>query len=209
MEKIVQELQKIIEILSQNQIPAYISYLSSLGPLILTGISVYIGYKQHRQNQDLQKQIANRDSTILLRQNVLETYNSYFNALRVIEQAIGNVADVFSTPQSMYQWCNELQKAYDMLSCSYNQMKLMLDDEQILQTLKTARCKFIDLYNAVNKYYHSGIPLKIISNTWEIISPEYKIAKEDYVALVKNYQAKEAFCKKCDNKNTQLSLIHI
>lgn len=94
MEEIVQELQKISEILLQNQTPAWLTYLSSLGPLILTGISVFIACGQHKQNQNLQKQIANRDSSNLLRQNVLEVYNAYFNGLRVVDQAVGNVADV-------------------------------------------------------------------------------------------------------------------
>ena len=79
MEEIVQELQKISEILLQNQTPAWLTYLSSLGPLILTGISVFIACRQHKQNRNLQKQIANRDSSNLLRQNVLEVYNAYFN----------------------------------------------------------------------------------------------------------------------------------
>lgn len=89
MEEIVQELQKISEILLQNQTPAWLTYLSSLGPLILTGISVFIACGQHKQNQNLQKQIANRDSSNLLRQNVLEVYNAYFNGLRVVDQ--GNI----------------------------------------------------------------------------------------------------------------------
>ena len=58
MEEIVQELQKISEILLQNQTPAWLTYLSSLGPLILTGISVFIACRQHKQNRNLQKQIA-------------------------------------------------------------------------------------------------------------------------------------------------------
>lgn len=52
MEEIVQELQKISEILLQNQTPAWLTYLSSLGPLILTGISVFIACGQHKQNQN-------------------------------------------------------------------------------------------------------------------------------------------------------------
>ena len=46
MEEIVQELQKISEILLQNQTPAWLTYLSSLGPLILTGISAFIACTQ-------------------------------------------------------------------------------------------------------------------------------------------------------------------
>lgn len=203
MEKIVQELQKIAEILLQNQNPAWISYLSSLGPLVLTGISVFIACKQHKQNQDLQKQIANRDSANLLRQNVMEVYNAYFNGLRVVEQAVGNVADVFTSPQSMQQWLCEFQRTYEMLTCSYNQAKLMLNDDKLLQVLNISFYKFSDLYNAVNAYYHSGVPLTTIINAWEIISLKYKINKSDYVALVQNPKIMKEFRELCDNRYTQ------
>ena len=57
MEEIVRELQKISEILLQNQTPVWLTYLSSLGPLILTGISVFIACRQHKQNHRLQTEI--------------------------------------------------------------------------------------------------------------------------------------------------------
>ena len=72
MEEIVQELQKISEILLQNQTPAWLTYLSSLGPLILTGISVFIACGQHKQNQNLQKQILELQNTSTLRARLPE-----------------------------------------------------------------------------------------------------------------------------------------
>ena len=187
MEEIVQELQKISEILLQNQTPAWLTYLSSLGPLILTGISVFIACGQHKQNQNLQKQIANRDSSNLLRQNVLEVYNAYFNGLRVVDQAVGNVADVFASPQSLQQWVYEFQRAYEMLACSYNQAKLMLDDDP----------------GCVNSYYHSGLPLSAMNNAWAVVSPKYMINAGDYVTLSQNLPAMEEFWKLCENRHTQ------
>lgn len=166
----------------QNQNPVWLIYLSSLGPLILTGISVFIACKQHKQSQNLQKQIANRDSTILLRQNVLEIYNAYFNGLRVVNQARGNVADVFSTPQSIKQWSDELQRAYETIINSYNLAKLMFDDKQLLQTLKNAFEKFNDLYICVNNYYHSELLIATINTAWTLVSSLYGIAKGDYLS---------------------------
>lgn len=203
MGEIVQELQEISEIILQNQNPVWLTYLSSLGPLILTGISVFIACRQHKQSQVLQKQIANRDSANLLRQNVLEVYNAYFNGLRVIDQAVGNVADVFASPQSLQQWTNELQKAYETLSCSYNQAKLMLDDAQLLQALKTSFNKFNDLYICVNGYCHSGLPITTMNSAWISISPKYGINGWDYVTLSQNLPAMEEFWKLCDNRHTQ------
>lgn len=203
MEEIVQELQKISEVFLQNQNPVWLSYLSSLGPLILTGISVFIAYKQHKQNQNLQKQIANRDSANLFRQNVLEIYNAYFNGLRVVYLAIGDVANIFSTKQSLQQWTYELQKAYETLSCSYNQAKLMFDDAQLLQSLKNSFDRFNDLYNRVNQYYNSGLAFSAIEKAWSVIDYEYGIKNSDYGTLLKNITAMEEFLKLCDNRHTQ------
>ncbi len=203
MEEIAQELQKILEILLQNQPPVWLTYLSSLGPLILTGISVFIACRQHKQNQNLQKQIANRDSANLLRQNVLEVYNAYFNGLRVVYQAIGNVADIFASPQALQQWAFELQKAYETISCSYNQAKLMFDDAQLLQALETSFNRFNDLYIRVNQYYHSGLPIATMNSAWLSISTKYGINIWDYVTLSQNLPAMEEFWKLCDNRHTQ------
>ena len=113
MEDILQALNDIVQILDESQNPTWLLYLSALGPLILTAISVFIACRQHRQNQSLQKQIADRDYKNILRQNVLAIYNDFFNGLRVVHQAVGNVADVFSTTQSLGNWGKELQAAYE------------------------------------------------------------------------------------------------
>ena len=203
MEEIAQELQKISEILLQNQTTVWLTYLSSLGPLILTGISVFIACRQHKQNQNLQKQIANRDFANLLRQNVLEVYNAYFNGLRVVYQAIGNLADIFASPQALQQWTFELQKAYETMSCFYKQAKLMFDDAQLLQALETSFNKFNDLYIRVNQYYHSGLPIVTMNSAWFSVSPKYGINIWDYVTLSQNLPAMEEFWKLCDNRHTQ------
>lgn len=192
-----------MEEIIQNQNPVWLIYLSSLGPLILTGISVFIACKQHKQSQNLQKQIANRDSTILLRQNVLEIYNAYFNGLRVVNQTGGNVADVFSTPQSVKQWSDELQRAYEAITNSYNLAKLMFDDKQLLQTLRNSFEKFNDLYFCVNNYYHSEFLLATITTAWNRVSFKYGITKEDYMSLLLNSEAKEDYLKQCENHYTQ------
>lgn len=203
MEEIARELQQISEVLLQDQTPVWLTYLSSLGPLILTGISVFIACRQHKQNQNLQKQIANRDSANLLRQNILDIYNAYVNGLRVIDQGIGNVSDVFASPWSLQQWTNELQKACETLSCSYNQAKLMLNDAQLLQALKTSFNKFNVLYVCVNHYCNNGLLTATMNNAWAVVSPKYMINTGDYVTLSQNIPAMEEFRKMCDNRNTQ------
>lgn len=203
MEEIAQELQNISSILTQSQSPLWLTYLSALGPLVLTWISALMAYIQHEQNKSLQKQIANRDFSNLLRQNVLEIYNSYFNGLRVVSQAIGNVTDIFSSAQSMQQWIYDLQRAYDALSCSYNQAKLMLDDESLLQVLEESFNRFNKLNICVNQYYHNGLAYTTMNNAWAAISQKYGIAVGDYLTLSQNLTMMEEFWKLCDNRHIQ------
>lgn len=61
MNDTLQALNQIVRVLDESQNPTWLLYLSALGPLILTAISVFIACRQHRQNQNLQKQIADRD----------------------------------------------------------------------------------------------------------------------------------------------------
>lgn len=90
-----------------------------------------------------------------------------------------------------------------MLSCSYNQAKLMFDDDQLLKALKTSFDKLNDLYSCVNSYYHSGLPLAAMNNAWTVVSPKYMINVGDYVTLSQNLSAMEDFWKLCDNRHTQ------
>lgn len=202
MEEIVRELQKISGILLQNQSPVWLTYLSALGPLILTGISVFIACRQHCQNQKLQKQIADRDASNLLRQNVLDIYNAYFNVLIVVTRA-DNVSGIFSAQQTMIQWMTDFQKAYDSLACSYNHAKLMLDDAQLLQVLNESFRRLNNLYNSVAQYSHSNLPVNVIHDAWAVISPKYAIQINNYDALSQNHIAMEEFWKLCDNRHTQ------
>lgn len=90
-----------------------------------------------------------------------------------------------------------------MLSCSYNQAKLMFDNDQLLKVLKTFFYKLNDLYGCVNRYYHSGLPLAAMNNAWTVVSPKYMINAGDYVTLSQNLSAMEDFWKLCDNRHTQ------
>lgn len=65
------------------------------------------------QNQALQKRIADCDYKNTLRQNALAIYNDFLNGLRVVYQAVGNVAEVFSVPKDLSKWALELQTAYE------------------------------------------------------------------------------------------------
>lgn len=200
MEEIKQLLQ---EILLQNNNSNWFTYVSTFVPLILTVISIFSACMQHKQNLNLQKQIANRDSANLLRQNVIEIYNAYFNGLSVVHQASGNVNNVFSTPQSIQQWAYDLEKSFKRLSYAYNQAKLIFNDDELVQALKRSFRKFESLYNCVNRYYHSGVPIMTIRHAWAVISKKYMITEGDYVALSQYSSAMEKYVELCGNENTE------
>ena len=204
MNDTLQAINEIVRILDEGQNPAWLSYLSALGPLILTAISVFIACRQHRQNQNLQKQIADRDYRNILRQNMLAIYSDFFNGLRVVYQAVGNVADVFSTAQSLDNWGKELQAAYEQITASYNRAKIMLEDDDLVAVLKRTYYCFVDLYNECSLYINSAIAIRVIEYASEKISKKYHIESELGIAL--NPTVKEEYLSLCNTD--QVKKIH-
>lgn len=195
MNDTLQALNEIVRILDESQNPTWLLYLSALGPLILTAISVFIACRQHKQNQDLQKQIADRDYKNMLRQNALEIYNDFFNGLRVVYQAVGNVAEAVSTLESLSKWAIELQTAYEQMTASYNHAKLMLDNDKLIEVLKRTYNCFVELYDKFNSYCSSGEVYSVIGNAFNAISAKYGV--KDEIALFLNPAAKEEYLKLC------------
>lgn len=195
MNDTLQALNEIVRILDESQNPTWLLYLSALGPLILTAISVFIACRQHWQNQNLQKQIADRDYKNILRQNALAIYNDFFNGLRVVYQAVGNVAEVFSTPKSLDMWARELQTAYEQMTASYNHARLMLDDDKLMEVLKRTYNCFAELVDEFNSYCGSGEVYSVIGNAFRIASSKYGVKNE--LELFLNPAAKEEYLKLC------------
>ena len=203
MEELVSAMKNVVQALNVSQNAIWLVYLSALGPLVLTATSVFIACKQHRQNQNLQKQIANRDYINTLRQNALDIYNDYFYGLRVINRAIGNIVDIVSYYQSLQMWERDLQRAYEQIMVSYNRANLMFRDEGLLRSLKQSYDCFEKLYNKVSSYSRGEILKSIIQDAWSTISSKYGIALYDYASLSFNQTAREEFWKLCDNRHTQ------
>ena len=201
MDDTLQALNEIVRILDESQDPTWLLYLSALGPLVLTAISVFIACRQHRQNQNLQKQIADRDYKNILRQNALAIYNDFFNGLRVVYQAVGNVAEVFSTPKSLDMWARELQTAYEQMTASYNHARLMLDDDKLMEVLKRTYNCFAELFDEFNSYCGSGEVYSVIGNAFRIASSKYGVKNE--LELLLNPAAKEEYLKLCDTDNAK------
>ena len=91
MEELVQVLNEIKEILQTNVEPPYLTVITGIIPLILTGISVFSAIIQYKQSVKLQKEIHNRDARMQREENVLQIYNAFCNAQGVVSMGNQNL----------------------------------------------------------------------------------------------------------------------
>ena len=203
MEQLITVLQSIAESLNNDAVPIWVMYLSSLGPVILTAITAYLAWKQHQQNQQLQKDIANREYANMLRQNMLDIYNAHFEALHLIKPASDNVPDLFSSPNSFIAWSQALDNAYAAIIKANNQARLMIADDDLLTATSKCQNALGELLSYVSDYIQKGLPMTVIQNAWNTIFAKYGIPYNDYYTLSLNLPAKEEFWKLCENRHTQ------
>ena len=203
MEQLISILQSIAETLNNDAVPTCVLYLSSLGPVILTAITAYLAWKQHQQNQQLQKDIANREYANMLRQNMLDIYNAHFEALHLIKPASDNVPDLFSSVNSFMPWAQALENAHAAIIKANNQARLMITDTDLLEATSKCQNALGELLFYISDYIQKGLPMTVIHNAWNTIIAKYGIPYNDYYTLSLNLPAKEEFWKLCENRHTQ------
>ena len=203
MEQLITILQSIAETLTNDAVPTCVLYLSSLGPFILTAITAYLAWKQHQQNQQLQKDIANREYANMLRQNMLDIYNAHFEALHLIKPASDNVPDLFSSVNSFMPWAQALENAHAAIIKANNQARLMITDTDLLEATSKCQNALGELLFYISDYIQKGLPMTVIHNAWNTIIAKYGIPYNDYYTLSLNLPAKEEFWKLCENRHTQ------
>lgn len=203
MEQLITILQSIAETLNNDAVHTCVLYLSSLGPVILTAITAYLAWKQHQQNQQLQKDIANREYANMLRQNMLDIYNAHFEALHLIKPASDNVPDLFSSVNSFMPWAQALENAHAAIIKANNQARLMITDTDLLEATSKCQNALGELLFYISDYIQKGLPMTVIHNAWNTIIAKYGIPYNDYYTLSLNLPAKEEFWKLCENRHTQ------
>lgn len=203
MEQLITILQSIAETLNNDAVPTCVLYLSSLGPVILTAITAHLAWKQHQQNQQLQKDIANREYANMLRQNMLDIYNAHFEALHLIKPASDNVPDLFSSVNSFMPWAQALENAHAAIIKANNQARLMITDTDLLEATSKCQNALGELLFYISDYIQKGLPMTVIHNAWNTIIAKYGIPYNDYYTLSLNLPAKEEFWKLCENRHTQ------
>ena len=202
MDDLVIAVNKIADLL-QSSTPTWITAVSIIVPIVLTVVSIVLSIRMDKNNEKLQKMLANRDMMSQTRQCILDIYNAYFNGFHILMQANGNIADIFVSDQSYYRWAQDIENATKEITHAYNRTKLLLDDAKLLKQMSDAQTAFFALEHAVKSYIYTGIPAQTIANAWTQFSNQYSIAPGNYYALFQNRYLGETFSKMCETTYTK------
>ena len=202
MDDLVSAVNKIADLL-ESSTPTWISAVSIIVPIVLTIVSITLSVRMDKNNEKLQKMLANRDMMSQTRQCILDIYNAYFNGFHILMQANGNIADIFVSDQSYYRWAQDIENATKEITHAYNRTKLLLDDAKLLKQLCDAQTAFFALEHAVKSYIYTGIPAQTIANAWPRFSNQYSVAPGNYYALFQNRSLGETFSKMCETTYTK------
>lgn len=204
MDEIVIALNGIAEVLANDGLPLWLTTIDVILPIILAGVTIGLSIRMDQGNKKLQKQIHNRDVANQTRQAVLHIFQSYFNALTVLQQVGDNVASVFVSDQSYYQWGLAVESSSKDVTLALNKAKLLLgDDEELVDYLRKSWLAFSDVNHAVNTYINTGIASQTVGIAWSTFQQKYNIQCGNYFALLQNPSLAEEFKKICDNSYTQ------
>ena len=203
MDEIIKSLDNITDAINGNAIPMWLSILFATTPIVLTLITIVLSVRMDKQNQKLQKSIADRDAINQTRQCVLDIYNAYLDAFHLTGQSNGNVADIFASDQSYYTWANDVDNRSKAVMYAYNRAKLILNDPQLLETLKNGFDTFSALNGAVKSYIFTGTPTRTIQNAWCAFCQAHpNIQPGNYYALLQDSVMANEFRKLCSNTYT-------
>lgn len=181
----------------------YMSLVGMISTIILTAASIIVNYQTSKQNNDLQKQIHNRDISNQTRQLMLNIYDSYLFALYVLSKANNNVETIFMSETTYRSWLQELNKACDGIIRSQNQINILVNDKEMMAYLKKCHDSFLELTRLVNSYIANPILPQTNQIAWTEVSQRFSILAGDFYSLNQNPIAIEELKKKNENSYTK------
>lgn len=203
MDGIIKSLDNIADAINGDALTTGLSIIFAVVPIVLTIITIVLSVRMDKQNQKLQKSIADRDTINQTRQCVLDIYNAYLEAFHLTGQASGNVADIFVSDQSYYMWANDVDNKSKTVMYAYNRAKLMLDDPQLIETLKNGFDAFSALNGSVKSYIFTGTPTRTIQNAWCAFCQVHpNIQPGNYYVLLQDSVLADEFRELCSNTYT-------
>lgn len=205
MDEVIRSLDQIADAINGDALTTVLSVIFAAVPIALTVITIILSKSMNNQNQKLQKMIADRDTINQTRQCVLDIYNAYLDAFHLACLSNGNVHDIFVSDQSYYLWANDIENKNKEIMCAYNRAKLILNDPELLGTLKNGFEAFSALNVFVKNYVYTGIPTRAIQNAWCTFSQLHpNIQMGDCYALLQDSVMADEFRKLCSNTYTDV-----
>ena len=214
MEPEIEALIRIAEALENGFVPLWFAVIGIGAPIVLTALSIWLNYKTGKQNEELQKNLHNRDVKNQTRQSIIYIYNSFLEALNVAESASNNVMAIFISHQSIQHWSMSVYNSCTSITHAFNQANIILDDSDMIEYLRECKDTFVDLNGSVTRYISTPIPSQMIQNAFDSMKSKYPqrysvgiIGINDYnflyPILSQNVADLEDFKKMCENDYTK------
>ena len=214
-------LIRIAEALENGFVPFWFTAVGVGAPIVLTILSGWLNYKTSKQNEELQKNLYNRDVKNQTRQTIINIYNTFLDALNVAEMASSNLMIVFISPQFIQSWSKLVSNACNPIIRAFSQANIILDDSDMINYLSKCKEAFVTLNNSVTQYTNTPIPFQIIQNAWSTLWQKYPQRYQytntgnilgmnlsnsfcqDYSLLYQNSADLEEFKKLCESDYTK------
>ena len=214
MEPEIEALIRIAEALENGFVPLWFAVIGIGAPIVLTALSIWLNYKTGKQNEELQKNLHNRDVKNQTRQTIIYIYNSFLDALNVAESANNNVMVIFISPQFIQSWSRLVFNSSTSIIRAFNQANIILDDSDMIEYLRKCKDTFVDLNSSVTQYVNTPFPFQMIQNAFDSMKSKYPqrysvgiIGINDYnflyPILSQNVADLEDFKKMCENDYTK------
>lgn len=207
--QVVEVLIRIAEALENGFVPLWFAIIGIFAPIILTLLSIWLNRKTSRQNEELQKNLHNRDVKNQTLQSIIGIYNSFCDALNVVGFASNNIMVIFISQQFIYSWSESVSNSCMSIIRAFNQANIILDDSDMIDYLRKCKDIFVELNNNINQYKNNLVPFQMIQNAWDSIKQKYPqkyvnpLGINDYNLLYQNTADLEDFKKMCENGYTK------
>lgn len=184
MEPEIEALIRIAEALENGFVPLWFAVIGIGAPIVLTALSIWLNYKTGKQNEELQKNLHNRDVKNQTRQTIIYIYNSFLDALNVVELENDKIMVIFVSPQFFQSWSRSVSNSCTSIIRAFSQANIILDDSSMIDYLKKCKDAFADLNSSVTQYVNTPVPLQMIQNAFDSMKSKYP---QRYLAGINDY----------------------
>ena len=201
MDDVIEALNRIAENL-RTGVPAWVTIIGAIAPIILTIITIVLSVQIHRQNKNLQKMIHNRDVINQSRKEILSVYNAFSTSLLTLQKC-GPVEGVFSSEYGTYQWNQEIMDSRIEVINACNTANLLLDDKALTDYLAKLRDLFSEISNDVSRYIYSGLHNNTRAEAISRVAKQYGVSESYVLSPYASPSVKDQLINGCKNSFTK------